>query len=237
MFRNLPESRSRTQFRIGGSVASLTAHAMIIGAAVVLTANAQVNEPETVTERIDPLVSIPTPIPPVERPRVSSAAAVENGSLGTASIVMPDVVPIDLPGIELRSIAPLDNDVIGRTRSGSPDGIVGGVKGIAAMIPNGQPFTADQVDKPVVLLEGSPSPSYPNALRQAGITGSVIAQFVVDTTGRVIESSIRLPKSDHEQFAGSVRATLPRMRFLPAEANGRKVSQLVLLPFRFDLNP
>ena len=30
---------------------------------------------------------------------------------------------------------------------------------------------------------------------------------------------------------------MPRLRFMPAEARGHKVRQLVRLPFRFDVNP
>ena len=238
MFGNLPESRARPQFRIGGSMASVAAHAMIIGGAVVLTANAQLISEVVTTERIEPLVSVPQPVQSAPRPVTASAASSTVAAAGTPSLIVPDVVPIDLPAIELRAIAPLSDDIIGSSRVGRVDGIVGGVNSPGAVgIVSGQPFTAEQVDKPVVLRPGSPSPEYPDALRQAGVTGLVVVQFVVDSTGRVQDGSIRIMQSAHEQFSGRVRATLPRMRFLPAEYQGRKVPQLVQLPFRFDITP
>jgi protein TonB len=55
--------------------------------------------------------------------------------------------------------------------------------------------------------------------------------------GRVEEGSSRVVTADHPLFAASVRTALPTYRFLPAEAEGRRVRQLVRLPFRFSLNP
>ena len=61
--------------------------------------------------------------------------------------------------------------------------------------------------------------------------------MVVDTLGRVESGSPRVLSTEHEQFAASVRAILPKYRFLAAEAGGHRVRQLVRLPFRFSLNP
>lgn len=41
--------------------------------------------------------------------------------------------------------------------------------------------------------------------------------------------------SSHDLFAASARAALPALRFSPAEAGGRRVRQLVELPFAFEL--
>jgi protein TonB len=63
----------------------------------------------------------------------------------------------------------------------------------------------------------------------------VIVSFVVDTAGRADVRSLTILKSTHELFAAAVRAALPGMRFIPAEAGGKKVRQLVLLPFAFTI--
>ena len=45
--------------------------------------------------------------------------------------------------------------------------------------------------------------------------------------------SFTVLESTNELFAQSLQATLPRWRFHPAEAGGRKVKQMVQLPLKF----
>jgi len=93
------------------------------------------------------------------------------------------------------------------------------------------------VDKPVIMMPGVATPNYPPMLRSAGIAGGVLVEFVVDTLGRIEPGSSRVVQSDHDLFTNAVREVMPRLRFMPAEARGHKVRQLVRLPFRFDVNP
>ena len=72
-------------------------------------------------------------------------------------------------------------------------------------------------------------------LRSANVEGEVLAQFVVDTTGRADMGTFKVLKSSHDLFTNSVRAALPQMRFYAAEIGGRKVKQLVQMPFQFTL--
>jgi protein TonB len=97
-------------------------------------------------------------------------------------------------------------------------------------------FRGDQVEKQVSLISGSVSPIYPEALRMAGRGGKVVAQFVVDEDGRVEEKTLKFVRSDNVLFDEAVRSALPRMRFVPAEIAGRKVRQLVEMPFVFALS-
>lgn len=94
-------------------------------------------------------------------------------------------------------------------------------------------FFGWQVDNPVAYDARSAAPAYPDSLRRAGVEGAVMAQFVVDTTGRVDLNSFVLLESTHGRFTESVRRALPGMLFKPAELNGRKIKQLVQLPFVF----
>ncbi len=57
-----------------------------------------------------------------------------------------------------------------------------------------------------------------------------IAQFVVDTSGRVDMSTFRTVRATDELFVRSVRRALSEWRFRPAEAGGRRVRQLVEMP-------
>jgi len=99
-----------------------------------------------------------------------------------------------------------------------------------------QPYLDSEVEKPVVMAPGARGPPYPDMLRTAGIEGTVLAQFVVDTTGRAEMSTFKVLKSDNDLFSNAVKNALQRMRFLPAEVGGRKVKQLVEQPFQFSLN-
>ena len=94
-------------------------------------------------------------------------------------------------------------------------------------------YLAYQVDNPVAYDARSLAPAYPDSLRQAGVEGQVTAQFVVDTTGRVDVGSFVLLESTHGKFTQAVRNALPGMLFHPAELSGRKIRQLVQLPFLF----
>lgn len=90
-----------------------------------------------------------------------------------------------------------------------------------------------QVDKQVVHAADTQHPRYPADLREAGISGQVLAEFVVGTDGRVDTRTFRVMESDNEGFTEAVRSALPRMRFVPAEVGGVAVRQLVQQPFVF----
>lgn len=93
-------------------------------------------------------------------------------------------------------------------------------------------FFEFQVEQPAVHVSGLRI-VYPAELRAAGTSGQVIAQFVVDTAGRVEPSSFKVIESSHETFTAAVRAAIPDAVFQPAETGGRKVRQLVQQPFVF----
>jgi protein TonB len=69
----------------------------------------------------------------------------------------------------------------------------------------------------------------------AGVEGQVIAVFVVDEDGRAEEGSVRFVRSDNRLFEDAVKLALRRMRFIPAQVGGKKVRQLVQMPFVFTL--
>ena len=84
-------------------------------------------------------------------------------------------------------------------------------------------------------MAGSPQPRYPEALRQDRVSGCVLVQFVVDTTGRAEASTLRFLAYSDREFGRAVLYALPRMQFEPAELGGRKVRQLVQQPFTFTI--
>ena len=57
-----------------------------------------------------------------------------------------------------------------------------------------------------VAVPGQPAPRYPDMLRSANVEGEVLAQFVVDTTGRADMSTFKVLKSTHDLFTNAVKA-------------------------------
>jgi beta-lactamase regulating signal transducer with metallopeptidase domain len=93
-------------------------------------------------------------------------------------------------------------------------------------------FFEFQVDTPVVVRK-SVTPKYPDAVRTSGISGSVVAEFVVDRTGHVDMDSFKALDSPGPEFTAAVKAVLPMWRLDPAIIMGKKVSQLVQQAFEF----
>jgi TonB family protein len=104
------------------------------------------------------------------------------------------------------------------------------------LAPSAPGYFEYQVEKPAMFAQGSPSPRYPDILKMAGVEGTVIASFVVDTTGIPDTTTIRVIKSAHPLFVRSVLTTIPEMRFTAALVGGKKVKQVVMLPFMFQLS-
>ena len=98
-------------------------------------------------------------------------------------------------------------------------------------------FSVLQVDRTVERYEWSAAPHYPPELAAFGTQGVVRAVYVVDTTGTVDTTSIRVVLSDDPHFTASVVEALGRMRFRPAMKGGQAVRQQVEQQFRFRIKP
>ena len=98
-------------------------------------------------------------------------------------------------------------------------------------------YSVLQVDETVERYESSAAPVYPPELSARGTEGKVEASYVVDTTGRVDTTTIRVMQSDDPRFTESVRTALAETRFRPAKRAGKAVRQLVQQRFRFKLAP
>ena len=237
MFNNLLESQAKKQKRLGGSVTSIVVHAAIVVALVVVTANAGIKNEKPKEEKVD-FVEVkkdePKPPEPEKPPPPPDAVVTPPPPKGFQVLSAPVEIPNVIPDIDLSKKVTDEADFSGKGVAG---GVAKGVEGGKGPVPQGdQPYFDFQVEKPVVMAPGSQGPAYPDMLRSAGIEGQVLAQFVVDTTGRADMASFKALKSDNDLFTTAVKNALQRMRFLPAEVGGRKVKQLVQQPFQFSLN-
>jgi protein TonB len=236
MFNNLLESKPKKEKRGGGTITSIVVHSILVGLAVYATANAAIRNEKPKQEKID-FVETPKdePPPPKEEPPpppppdvVVAPPPPKGFQVLTAPVEIPDVIP----DIDLSKKVTDESDFSGKGVAG---GRASGVEGGKAVVQTDQPYFEFQVEKPVVTAPGSTQPRYPDMLRQAGVEGEVLAQFVVDTTGRAEPGSLKILKSSHDMFVQSVKNALPQMKFIPAEVGGRKVKQLVQQPFSFSI--
>lgn len=81
-------------------------------------------------------------------------------------------------------------------------------------------------------MDDNAQPDYPEALRQSGVQGTVIARFVVREDGRVAD--VRILRGPDE-LREAVREALQRWRFRPATVNGQPIAVYRTMPFRFVL--
>ena len=77
---------------------------------------------------------------------------------------------------------------------------------------------------------------YPRNAKLAGLSGSALVQFVVDTTGRAKTESIVCMQATYKDFADAAMSLVKMMEFNPATLEGHKVEQLVEYPIDFKLN-
>ena len=189
----------------------------------------------------------PKPKPKVkapEPPRIEAPKLVETPAppKGFKVLPTPVSVPTNLPAIDLSKAITNESDFSGKgVKGGTADGVKGGTgkegdKGKEAGETAEQhgPYMEFQVEKAVEKIGGE-APEYPSSLRAQGVEGQVLAQFVVNESGRYQSGTLKILNSSNPAFTAAVKDALPRMRFSAAQIGGRKVQQLVQMPFQFNL--
>jgi TonB family protein len=102
--------------------------------------------------------------------------------------------------------------------------------------PTPRVYLEPEVHRRATPMAGTKAPRYPESLRQTGVTGCVIAEFVVDEKGIPDSASFRVAKFTHVDFVKAILAVLPTWRFTPAQVDGRNVRQVVRQPFTFSIS-
>jgi periplasmic protein TonB len=231
MFGTLLESRAKRERGTRGTVVSVALHAGLIVLAAAATARATTAPDEKPDE---PLIFVDARPPKVPPPELPTAEASEGGPIAPITVTAPPLVPpIDipshLPAVDLSVPETRAEDFAGGTRRAGERPAGSSTAGTV-----GDPMFVFQVDRPVVPAGGC-APRFPEILKSANVEGEVLAQFTVDAEGRVVDGTFKPLKSTHDLFTQAVRACLGGMRFVPAEAGGQKVAQLVQQPFVFAL--
>lgn len=226
MLARLLESQAMRSRSPIGTMTSVAAHFVLIILAVHATAQTRTrtrDEAKLIVVRFAPQRR---PTTPTEPTATTSPPMPHRLPLPSFPIFDPKLAPIDIPmpsPVEPADFLRGEASLPPVTERGKP------------VADSGTTFRSDQVERQVAVSPGAPLPRYPEALRSAGVEGRVIAEFVVNELGRVEADSVRFVTSDNVLFEESVRNTLQRMRFTPAQIGGRNVRQLVRMPFVFTL--
>jgi TonB family protein len=95
----------------------------------------------------------------------------------------------------------------------------------------------DGVTPPVRIPESLVQPSYPEALRKAGIQGAVLLQTKIDRQGRVSEVEVlHTEQPDHPSMAAAAIEAIEQWRYEPATLEGQPVEVYVTLTIQFRLD-
>lgn len=239
MFDTLLESKAKKEKRAGGTIASFIIHTVLIAAASYGTMHAKQELEKPKAEKVE-FVEVkkaeePPPPEPEKAPPPPDVVAAPPLAKGFQVLAAPVKIPDVLPEIDLSKSVTNEADFSGRgVAGGISKGVVGGI--VPEKVDGSQTYFEFQVEKQVAPASGNPQPRYPDMLRSANVEGEVIAQFVVDQSGKADMSTFKVLKSSHDLFTAAVKNVLPNMRFLAAEVGGSKVKQLVQMPFVFSLN-
>ena len=151
---------------------------------------------------------------------------------GFQVVTVPIDIPTDIPPVDFsEQFDPRDFSGIG-----VEGGVFDGVKGATGSVDASRLFRAAAVDEPPERLSGPPL-LYPLLLRRAGISGFVLIEFVINTSGRVEPSSIKIVRSSHTAFEGPARDAIRESLFRPGRVFGTTVRVLVQQQIDFNFVP
>lgn len=224
MFENLIESSNKGSKSFGQSVLSLIIHGVVIFAAIEATKGAAEEIKQRVIDTTLVFLKPPEPTPPPPPPPPQDVVVSANPPpKGFQTVVPPDIIPKDIPPVDLNA-KPFDpKDFSGK---GVEGGISAGIEGGTGPVELGQVFLTSQLDDPAVRISGPP-PRYPPVMQSAGIAGSVDLQFIIDTTGHVEPSSLKVLAKTHDAFVEPAKEAILKGVYKPAKYKGEPVRQQV----------
>ncbi|MDF3052355.1 MAG: TonB family protein [Geminicoccaceae bacterium] len=236
MFDVLPASGAHPGVRPTSVSTSIITHALVVLLAVLATQGA-LDGPRMALPPEAMLFYVPKPEPPpppvAPRPEPAMLVIAQPPPKGFQTVAAPSEIPTVIPPVDLnqRPFDPRDFSGIG-VEGGVADGVVGGTSVVTRPDAIYEATTMLDGFAPAVLL-AQPAPTYPALLHSAGLGGSVMVEFVVDTIGQVEQVSIRVVESTHPGFQDAARAAVLGARFQPARLGPHHVRQLTRQRVRF----
>lgn len=107
--------------------------------------------------------------------------------------------------------------------------------------PSNEPMAESEVDVRPSLrnaddVQRALERAYPPSLRDAGVTGQTVLQFVINENGRVDPESVEIVSSSNDEFAAAARRIVGSMRFSPAKSGGHTVRVTTTLPVSWTIS-
>lgn len=229
MFDNLvfsnPKKKGFAQ-SASGMLMSTVLHGVLIWGAVNATLKSA-EEEEAATDTTHMVFMTeeepePEPEPENEPPPIQQVLNLEPPPKGFQTLDAPIDIPTEIPPVDFSArFDPRDFSGIG-VEGGVFSGVVGGTGPVDFT----QTFLEAAVDERPERLSG-PYPRYPEMLRQAGIEGFVLLEFVIDTSGRVEEATLKVLQSTNRAFEGPAKIVIRRSLYRPGKVRGQAVRVLV----------
>jgi hypothetical protein len=92
-----------------------------------------------------------------------------------------------------------------------------------------------EVEAPAEERDGNVRPGYRVSLRRPGVRDTISVQYVIDTSGVIDTTSVKLLRSttgpNIGEFRDSLLAILPSWRYTPARVKGHKVRERLTMLF------
>jgi protein TonB len=222
MFETLIESKPKKTRTLKQSVSSLILHVVLGYGAIKATAGAA----ETMKAILQDttkfiLTQPPPPPPPPETPPAEAIVTANPPPLGFQTVMPPTEIPKEIPPVNLNERFNAADFSGKGVEGGIATGAVGGTGPVT-----GETFLEAQVDDPVAPIN-QPKPRYPPVLQQAGVSGRVDIQYVVDTLGHAEPASWKVLKSTNKLFEEPARESIMKSVYKPARIKGAAVRQLV----------
>lgn len=224
MFDNLIESKAKKQKSFGQTFVSLVIHGLVIFAAVKATQGVAEEIKNRPVDTTMVFLKPPEPPKPVEQPPPDVVVSANPPPKGFQTVVPPTDIPKEIPPIDLNQKPFNAADFTGK---GVEGGVSVGVEGGTGPVDiKSEVFLAAELDDPVQVVS-QPAPRFPPAMQAAGIEGSVDAQWIVGTDGRVEAGSVKILSSTNKAFEEPAKETIMKSVFKPAKFKGNPVRQLV----------
>jgi protein TonB len=197
-----------------GIVVSLSFHGLILGGL-----NGKPAHKAKTTEEKEPVVQFE--MPPIEEEKEEKVEelqeeVVQNVMAPPSLVDLPTVVPVNAftqplsPPPPPEMTASKGTIAIPVTKPGASFG-----KNISNLFNIG-----DLDQRPVARLQ--PGPTYPYDMKRAGINGTVVVEFIINTEGDVIQTQI--VRSSHREFEAPALAAVQKWKFKPGRKGGRVVN-------------
>jgi len=229
VFENLIESKKAAQYggAAGGGAFSIVFHSAVITAAVYATMHA--GEVKKAVVRVFDITQVAQQKnePPPPKNEIASVAPMPKGF---QTLAIPTNIPVVIPPPSQNS----SFNAADFSGVGVEGGIAHGVTTTGPVIRSDQPYLESVVEERPEAISGPP-PRYPDLLRQAGIDGRVLLEFVVDTSGHVERGSVKVLSSTNQLFEQPAREAISQWTFRPGKISNHPVRVRVQQPINFQI--